>query len=205
MRISAITPYYQNNQYKIQPKPAFSGLFSVGSPRYVNIGMAEEGIVGKLRVFDQAGREKFLNLVKDIGPSGFEIYMLKDNFGSIIGEMMMKIKKAPNMNDCSGDECWVWVDYLRNYSRPNTKWTQKGLSEHKAIGTRLLQIAQRRSDETGCCGNIHLCTKEESREFYKRLGFKEIPTLYDYKQDNLYLPAEAKEPLSKLHGGLWFY
>lgn len=204
MRISAVTPYYQNYQCPTPTKPSFSGIFPVQTIKHLNIGMAEDGIIGKVRVFDSKGRERFLNVVKDTGPCGNEIYMLKDNIGNIIGEMIMRIVKYADSAKSagSGDGSWVWVEYLRNYSRPGTKWSQDYLCEHKSIGTRLIQIAQRRSDEAMCGGNIHLCSKDSSKSFYEQLGFKEIPTLYDYKQNDMYLPADAKEPLSRLKGGL---
>lgn len=204
MRISAITPYYQNYKCQTPVKPAFQGFYPVETIKHVNIGMAQDGIIGKVRVFDKNMNERFLNVVKDMGPCGFEIYMLKDNLGRIIGEMMMKIVKHPPEYEITstGERSWVFVDFLRNYSRPNTKYHQHGLSEYKGLGTRLMQIAQRRSDEAECCGNIHLRSKDSSMAFYKKLGFKEVPTEYDYKQNLLYLPPEAKEPMSRIQGGL---
>ena len=204
MRINPITPYYQNYQYKTSAKPAFSGFRPFETIKHLNLGMADVGIIGKVRVFDSTGHDKFLNVVKDTGVCGTEIYMLKTNYGEIIGEMIMRITKDPPPHKVArtGEPSWVWVDFLRNYSNPNTKYYREGLPEYKGIGTRLLQIAQRRSDETMCGGNLHLCSKTDSKPFYERLGFEEIPTLYEYHQNKMYLPPHAKEPLSKLYGGL---
>ena len=158
MRINPITPYYQNYQYKTSAKPAFSGFRPFETIKHLNLGMADVGIIGKVRVFDSAGHDKFLNVVKDTGVCGTEIYMLKTNYGEIIGEMIMRITKDPPPHKVArtGEPSWVWVDFLRNYSNPNTKYYREGLPEYKGIGTRLLQIAQRRSDETMCGGNLHL-------------------------------------------------
>lgn len=43
----------------------------------------------------------------------------------------------------------------------------------------------------------------ESMEFYKKLGFKQTPFVSRFNNPNkMYLPTDAKEPLSKLYDGL---
>ena len=73
----------------------------------------------------------------------------------------------------------------------------------------MLQIAQRRSDESMCQGNIKLVSKGESLDWYKnvigmRQEFPSIPGMRFniHNPNQLYLPPENKEPLSKLQGGL---
>ena len=78
------------------------------------------------------------------------------------------------------DPSHVFVDELRNFSNPNTPYYKQGLDYYKDIGTRLLQIAQRRSDEAQCQGNIKLISKGESLNWYKsvigmRQEFPPIP------------------------------
>ena len=98
---------------------------------------------------------------------------------------------------------------MRNFSNPNTLYYKQGLEYYKDIGTRLLQIAQRRSDEAQCQGNIKLISKGESLNWYKsvigmRQEFPPIPGMKFniHNPNQLYLPPENKEPLSKLQGGL---
>ena len=77
------------------------------------------------------------------------------------------------------------------------------------IGTRLLQIAQRRSDEALCNGNIKLISVNEALEWYKNvIGMRqEYPPMPGarmqiHNPNILYLPPENKEALSRLQGGL---
>lgn len=52
-------------------------------------------------------------------------------------------------------------------------------------------------------GNIELISKNESMEFYKKLGFKQTPFLSRFDNPNkMYLPPDAKKPLSRMYGGL---
>ena len=60
-----------------------------------------------------------------------------------------------------------------------------------------------RSDEAGLKGNIELISKNESLGFYEKLGFKRYPFLSPFVNPNkMYLPADAKEPLSRMYDGL---
>ena len=66
-----------------------------------------------------------------------------------------------------------------------------------------MQIAQRRSDESCCNGNIELISKEDSMPFYEKLGFKKTKIANPYSNPNrMHLPPDAKEPFSRMYGGL---
>ena len=184
-------------------KPTFKSTM-VETIKHTNIGMCHNGIIGKVRVRNSKGQETFLNVMKNAVVGGEETYQLQENFGKIIGEITLKFRKS--MHDTGyyqNDACNVFVEYLRNYSKKGTPYTRPGLEEYKDIGTRLIQIAQRRSDEMGCFGNIELMSKNASMDFYKKLGFESIPKIFGYECNNrMYLPPHSKEPLSRLSGGL---
>ena len=163
--------------------------------------MMENGIIGSVGVLLK-GKQAFLNVVKSAGPSGQETYMLKDITGRIIGEMDMKINYS---NGYDNNISHVFVEHLANHSRPNTDEFISTLPHYEGVGTRLMQIAQRRSDEAGCRGEIYLHSKEKAKPFYKKLGLKPVPCQYAFEtrgSNKMYLPPEAKEPLSKMLGGL---
>ncbi len=196
------TPITYNSKYyqPISAKPAFKGSVPVETIKHYNLGIMSNGFVGKVKVLKATGQEAILKVYKYA--SGMEEnYKLKDDADKIIGEIVLKIKKTMwGMENESGH---IFVDELRNYSNPGTPYYTKGLEEHKQIGTRLLQIAQRRSDECMLNGNIELISKNESMEFYKKLGFKQTPFVSRFMNPNkMYLPPEAKEPLSRMNGGL---
>ena len=126
----------------------------------------------------------------------------------------MTIKKCTNYklyDSNTTDPSHVFVDMVKNYTRPGTPDHNPNIIHHKDIGTRLLQIAQRRSDESLCNGEMKLIAKDVVlKDWYiDVLGMKQefIPTPSRFKivinnPNQLYLPPEAKEPLSKLRGGL---
>ena len=181
--------------------PNFCAMISSQSLKHANIGMMENGIIGRVGVLKN-GKETFLNVVKSAGASGQETYMLKDMLGKIVGEMDIKIEKASAYGDKISH---VFVEHLANHSRPNTEEFVSGIPHYQGVGTRLLQIAQRRSDESGCRGEIYLHSKEAAKEFYEKLGSEKIPMngISNKRGCNrLYLPPMAKEPLSKMNGGL---
>ncbi|MFI3301216.1 MAG: GNAT family N-acetyltransferase [Candidatus Gastranaerophilales bacterium] len=108
--------------------------------------------------------------------------------------------KLENLHDFSNGS--INADLLQNNISPHLKEqyiTSLNEDEYKGVGTRLLQIAQRRSDEANCYGNIQLKSLPEAIKFYTELGFR---TKLGGNFDDFHLPAEAKEPLSKLYGGL---
>lgn len=187
---------YQN----FTTKPTFKGISSVETIKHYNLGIMANGFVGKVRVLKTSGQEALLNVYKQ--SFGLEEnYKLKDDADKIIGEIVLKIRK-PKWK-IENEFGHIFVDELRNYSNPRTPYYTKGLEEYKQIGTTLLQIAQRRSDECMLNGNIELISKNESMEFYKKLGFKQTPFVSRFTNPNkMYLPPEAKEPLSRIYGGL---
>ena len=205
MKIYNTTPYQYNYSKVYQSEkvsnPSFQALVSSRILSHCNIGMMENGIIGSVGVLLN-GKQAFLNVVKSAGPSGQETYMLKDTLGRIIGEMDMKINYS---NGYDNNVSHVFVEHLANHSRPNTEEFVSTLPHYEGVGTRLMQIAQRRSDEAGCRGEIYLHSREKAKPFYKKLGFQAVPVQYEYERqgsNKMYLPPEAKEPLSKMLGGL---
>ena len=175
---------------------------------HTNIGSCLEGYIGKVAV--RKGKENVtLNVFKRYKENAIENYTIQNNSGDIIGSIDVSIRKYQQTPWDKTDPSHVFVDELRNFSNPNTPYYKKGLDYYKDIGTRLLQIAQRRSDEAQCQGNIKLISKNESLNWYKniigmRQEFPPIPGLKFniHNPNQLYLPPESKEPLSRLQGGL---
>ena len=175
---------------------------------HTNIGSCLEGYIGKIRVRKPDG-ETYLNVFKKYIGRDAENYVIQNDKNEAVGSINVFIRKSqPNPWDKT-DPSHVFVDELRNFSKPNTPYHNPKLEYFKDIGTRLLQIAQRRSDEANCCGNIKLISKGESLNWYKnvigmRQEFPPIPGMkfQIHNPNQLYLPPEAKEPLSRLQGGL---
>ena len=208
---------YQPNIYpgsrKSTAKPSFTGGIIPDALTHVNIGSKADGYIGKIRVRLADGGEAILNVFKKKLEPMVEKYQIINDFDELIGEMVMKIKKTDYVDPLNSSPVgpnYVFVDELKNFTRPNTPDHNPKLPHHKDIGTRLLQIAQRRSDEALCNGELKLNSKGESREWYLNvIGMKqEFPpeqSMYHFQIHNpniLYLPPEAKEPLSRLRGGL---
>ena len=204
MRIQA-TPYkyYSNSSLNYSTKPSFKVSIPVETIKYCNIGMMHNGLIGKIKTLKANGEEAFLNVYKHANYLK-ELYFIKDDADQVIGEIDLRIKKAVDYDktEFPHDPSHVFIETLRNYSNPKTPFYRKGLDEYKGIGTKLLQIAQRRSDEACCNGNIELISKIESFDFYFKLGFKNSNLKWGANPNKMYLPPEAKEPLSKLYGGL---
>ncbi len=207
------TPYVGNNfdikSSNVNSKsPSFCGVQTL---THTNIGMCADGYIGKIRVRLAEGGEAFLNVFKGKG-CDCEEYKIMDDFNNLIGEAQIKIKKILNYDhyEHKTDPSHVFVDNLRNYSTPGTPYHNSNLVYYKDIGTRLLQIAQRRSDEANCMGNIKLISKNESKPFYKNvIHMREentfsgnTPFRFMGNPNLMYLPPESKEPLSRLQGGL---
>lgn len=175
---------------------------------HTNIGSCAEGYIGKIRVRKDNG-EAFLNVFKKFLGENVENYTIKNDKNEIIGNANIFIIKCPPNPWDKVDPSYVMVDDLRNFSKPNTPYHDKNLEYFKDIGTRLLQIAQRRSDEACCQGNVKLISVNEALAWYKniigmRQEFPPIPgQKFNIHNPNLlYLPPENKEPLSRLQGGL---
>ena len=202
MRINPVN-FYQNN-YIYQTKPNFKSA-PVETIKNYNIGMMADGVIGMVKVFKKNGQEAFLKVDKFSDSYGNESYMLKDKLDNIIGEMDITIKKISNYGKEMGlpaDFRHVFVQFLCNHSNPKTEYYTSGLEEYKGIGTRLLQIAQRRSDEALCNGEIRLSSKYRARDFYKKIGFISELDSIGKETSRMFLPPHAKEPFSKLYGGL---
>lgn len=170
-----------------------------------------EGYIGKIRVRQVDNSESFLNVFKKYLGGGYENYSVRNDNNNLIGEIYLTIKKFTDYDryNFPEDPSHVYVSELRNYSNPTTPFYKEGLEWYKDIGVRLMQIAQRRSDEALCKGNIKLISKNESKSRYKNfIGMTEEFSNLDGYKFNIYnpnamiLPPQAKEHLLKLNGGL---
>lgn len=193
---------------KLNQRKNVSFGHNVQTLTHTNIGSCLEGYIGKIRV-RKADGETYLNVFKKYIGRDAENYVIQNDKNEAVGSINVFIRKSqPNPWDKT-DPSHVFVDELRNFSKPNTPYHNPKLEYFKDIGTRLLQIAQRRSDEANCCGNIKLISKGESLNWYKnvigmRQEFPPIPGMKFciHNPNQLYLPPEAKEPLSRIQGGL---
>lgn len=210
-----ITNYYPINYSQIQSTNSLhsknSVYFKQNIPHaltHTNIGSCLEGYIGKVAV--RKGNENVtLNVFKKFKENAIENYTIRNDKDEIVGTIDLVIKKYRQEPWERTDPSHVFVDELRNFSNPNTPYYKEGLEYCKDVGTRLLQIAQRRSDEAQCQGNIKLISKGESLNWYKivigmRQEFPPIPGMRFniHNPNQLYLPPENKEPLSRLQGGL---
>lgn len=202
MKIYAITQNYNYNKNSVT-KPTFQSKFLVETIGKKHLGLAQNGFLGKVQVLKLTGEEAFLNLYKS-NYSKYEIYTLKDNFDREIGKVELTFNKYDSWGSPE-DKDHVFVSELKNYSDSKTPYYIKGLDEYKHIGTRLLQVAQRRSYEEGCDGNIELVAKnrKEVLEFYKRLGFEQPANITRFGNPyRLHLASSAKDGLCNKYGGL---
>ena len=207
MKIQALSyNYYQrNNSLRTSNSQSFRGNPYVETIKHYNIGMMSDGYIGKIRVFDNLKKEVFLNVFKKCYGKNSESYYIKNDKNDVIGDMDIIVGARNNKSTGieSENSKHVFVSSIRNYSNPKTPYYKGYVNEYKNIGTRLLQIAQRRSDESWCNGNIELISKEESLPFYEKLGFVRAESNSKYSNPNkMILPPEAKEPLSRRYGGL---
>lgn len=174
---------------------------------HTNIGSCLEGYIGKVRV-REGNKDVLLNVFKKFKCDKVENYTIQNDRGDIVGTVDLTIRKCPMLSWMRTDPSHVYVDGLRNFSNPNTPYYKDGLPHYKDIGTRLLQIAQRRSDESLCNGELKLISVNEALNWYldkigMRQEFPPVPGRLRINNPNLlYLPPENKEALSRLHGGL---
>jgi hypothetical protein len=194
---------YKHRDLNYSRKPSFKASAPVETIKHCNIGMMPNGLIGKIRVTKANGEEAFLNVFKDLDLFS-EIYYIRDNAERPIGYIKLRVRKSCDNDSLfsSKEQGHVFVETLRNFSNPKTPYYIKDLEEYKNIGTRLMQIAQRRSDEANCNGNIELISKDESLAFYHKLGFQNVKTFWGGNPNKMYLPPDAKEPFSKKYGGL---
>lgn len=206
MNINAIQNNYFYGQNRITPKskPAvnFKGN-GIQRLTHMNIGMMPKGFIGEVALFDKTlNKNVFVNVFKDFN-CGDEIYRLKDDNDRIIGELALRIKKAFNYDKYiyKDDPSHVYVTDLYNFSRKDTPFANNAVDDYSHVGIRLLQIAQRRSDEAQCCGNIKLNAMPEALSFYRgKIGMQSDPE--SFNRNFLYLPWDKKEPLSRMYDGL---
>ena len=204
--ISYINNYNNLPTKKIKHKEiTFKG--GIQTLTHTNIGSCLEGYIGKVRVRKKDGFD-YLNVFKHFYAKDVENYTIQTDKNEIVGNVTLFIIKRPINPWENCDPSHVFVEELRNFSRPGTPEHNNDLEYYKDIGTRLLQIAQRRSDEARCNGNIRLVSKNESMDWYMNvIGMRqEHPVIPGQKMfhnpNTLYLPPESKEPLSRLQGGL---
>jgi len=198
MNIQSISAYsYQNNRYQYQTKPTFNGLFSKTKLlSNLNIGSLPDGIIGKIKVFDKNGKEVLFDVFKNVEDSGLEIYKILDKKRNILGDIEFKPTIEGNIKH-------IWVEHLVNHSSLYHKYRNESLGDYTGIGTRLMQIALKRSYETGCRGDIELFTTTTGKDFYRKIGLKDYLSEYSYFQDHrMYLPEENKRYLAERYGGL---
>lgn len=184
-------------------KLSFQGYGDIQRLTHMNIGMQGQGFIGHVLLENiTKGTEEFVKVFKHFD-CGNERYFFKDENDEVIGEVLTKINKYFNYDKYlyKDDPSHVLVDDLRNYSNPGTPFWNKKLDYYKGVGTRLLQIAQRRSDEANCFGNIRLNSMPEARKFYMdKIGMVKDPN--NPYSGMLIIPWDKKEPLSKMYGGL---
>ena len=198
MNIQAISIYnYQSSRYKYQTKPTFNGLFSkTKSLSKLNIGSLPDGIIGQVKVLNKNGKEVVFDVLKNVEDSGLEIYKIIDKKRNILGDIEFK----PTIE---GNTKHIWVEHLVNHSSLYHKYRNESLGNYTGIGTRLMQIALKRSKEAGCNGDIELFTTKTGKDFYKKIGLKDYLSDYSYyRQHKMYLPEENKEFLANRYGGL---
>lgn len=197
---------YRTNKLSSCPvksqQPSFRGG-AVQRLTNMNIGMMPQGFIGHVSLQNVTkGKEEFINVFKSFD-CGNERYYFKNNDNELIGEFMAKINKYFDYDKLTykEDPSHVYIDDLRNYSKPDTPFHNKKLDYYKGLGTRCLQIAQRRSDEAQCVGNLRLCAMPQARDFYiKKIGMVTDP--HNPYSGMLIIPPDKKEPLSKMYNGL---
>ena len=205
--INNISFYTQTNKvYKINRQISFG--HSVQTLTHTNLGSCLDGYVGKIKV-RKGNEDAYLNVFKKHLAQNVENYTIQNDKNKIVGNVNIFIIKSPINPYTKEDSSYVMVDELRNFSRPNTPYYNKILEYYKDIGTRLLQIAQRRSDETLCNGNLRLISVNEALDWYKNvIGMRQKyqpisgERIQIHNPNLLYLPPENKEALSRLQGGL---
>jgi hypothetical protein len=191
---------------------AFKHSFCEQSLKNVNIGMASDGFIGKIRVRNSKNAECLLNIIKKSLGDGYENYSVKNDGDIVVGEMNLRVKKYTNYDrlQYQSDPSHVFIDELFNYSNPTTPY-YKNMEQYKDIGIRLMQVALKRSYEAMCNGELKLISKNESKKWYKGIigMVEEFPETLNsnygfsiHNPNSMILPLEARERLSILNGGL---
>ncbi len=201
MRIQNIQTNYNRN-YTCPSKASFKSNVLIGSLKNKNIGEMANGCIGKLEMVKANSENALLNLMKSTCQD-YEIYKLTDDAQRVIGCMELRFNKyAWKYND---EKDHVFVSSLKNYSNPKTPYYTRQLDEYKHVGTKLLQIALKRSQEGNCEGNIELIAKsrQEVYDFYKFLGFEHVAPVSIYENPNRFrLSGRNVNILANKYGGL---
>ena len=190
--IQTIATIYQNKTNNNYPKTTFNGLLlNTKSLSKQNIGKMKDGIIGKIEVKSIGDKKVLLDVEKIVDKFGLEYYAVLDKSGGILGEIEFK----PTITN---DTKHVWVEHLVSHYSSFMK-----LGNYTEIGTRLMQIALKRSEEAGCDGNIELFTTEIGKSFYEKIGMETFfPLLNSRQQHRMYLTQDGKQKLKTLYGGL---
>jgi len=200
MQITKISTNFNKNYYA--QKPTFKSKALAKAIESKNIGSMPVGFIGKIKTLKANGEEAFLNVIKS-AYKDYETYQLQDNYERVIGKIEFRFNKY--IYKIKNEKDHVFVSELRNFSNPNTPYYKQGLEEYKHIGTKLLQLAQIRSFENNCNGNIELIAKnrKEVIEFYKNLGFKQFENISIYENPyRLQLAPESISLLANKYDGL---
>ena len=185
---------------------AFTGKVPVAetSRAVKNICLMPNGKIGKVEFLRKDGRKVLLDLVKSADGKGNELYTFEDEFGEIIGEMDIKINRAVNYDKTNfpQDPSHIHVVFICNHSDPNTKYYNDIVGEYEHIGTRLLQVALKRSEEAFGFRSINLSSVPKAKNFYKKVGFTEIPNKFGQYKGYMCLLPEGANTLAEMYGGL---
>lgn len=199
-------PQYAINNTKSRPN--FKGRFNVETISNTHIGNSLNGLLGNIKVKAPDTKQPYLKVLKNTSSTGEE-YRVLDKSNKLIGILDLVIRKDnPSYYQPKGDNSHVFIRELKNFSTPRTPYHNKELPKYGDVGTRLMQIALKRSIESGCSGNIKLIAKGESKPFYENVikMVEEFPEGSPERRFNnpntMFLPKEAQEHLKNLHGGL---
>lgn len=203
---------FRINNFPQKHVVVFGNSSCVQTLKNINIGAAPEGLIGKIKVRNKENKECFLDVSKKIIIDGCENYLVQNDDKNVVGEIVLKVKKYTDYDklEYQSDPSHVFVSNLFNYSNPSTPYYKK-TEQYKDIGTRLLQIALKRSYEAMCNGNLKLVSKNESKNWYKNIiGMtEEFPATQNspyrfniHNPNSMILPSGEKEHLANLHGGL---
>ena len=198
-------PYYHT---------AFAGKLPVAQTTLAvkNIGLMPNGKIGKIELLRKDGKKVYLDVVKSLTNEykdkhcnvKNELYTIEDEFGEIIGEMDITVNKAVNYDRINfpQDPSHVHVVFVCNHSDPKTEYYNDVSGEYEHVGTRLLQIALKRSEEAFGHRNINLTSVPIAKNFYKKLGFTEIPNNFGQYRGYMCLVPDGANTLAEKYGGL---
>lgn len=202
MQIQKINTSFYNKNSKLSSKPTFGSKVSTQGLKNINIGSMPAGNIGKIKVLKANGKEAWLDVIKSTYHD-YETYNFVNELKQVIGKIEFRFNKY--VRPLEGEKDHVFVTELRNFSDPNTPYYTKGLEEYNQIGTKLLQVAVKRSFENNCNGNIELVAKrrQEVLKFYEILGFRQSSNVGLYGNPyRLQLAEDKIESLAMKYGGI---